>query len=142
MPRRQKAWLAVRIPITGLPAATYRRMVFNVLTHNRDDHAKNFAFRMSDAGDWQLAPAYDLMFTPGPGGEHTMTVAGEGRAPGRAHLLQLAPDAGIEIRDAESIADEVASAVARWREHAREADVGSESVGTVEKAVEGCLARL
>ena len=39
----------------------FRRMVFNVLTHNRDDHVKNFAFRMTDEGNWELAPAYEVL---------------------------------------------------------------------------------
>ncbi len=113
----------------------YRRMVFNVLAHNRDDHVKNFAFRMTDEGVWELAPAYDLVFAAGPGGEHTMTVAGEGRAPARRHLLQLAAPAGIPERDAESILDEVASAVARWRTHAREAGVSPKTAKVVETAL-------
>ncbi len=120
----------------------YRRMVFNVLAHNRDDHVKNFAFRMSGDGDWQLAPAYDLVFSPGPGGEHSMTVAGEGRSPARRHLLSLAEPAGIARRSAEAIYDEVAAAAARWPAHARRAGVGTRSAGAVEQAIEACLARL
>lgn len=120
----------------------YRRMVFNVLTHNRDDHVKNFAFRMADEGGWELAPAYDLVFAGGPGGEHTMTVAGEGRAPARRHLLQLAAPAGIATRDAESILDEVAAAAVRWRAHAHQAGVTAKSAKLVEKAIGECLARL
>ena len=120
----------------------YRRMVFNVLTHNRDDHVKNFAFRLNDEGVWELAPAYDLVFAPGPGGEHTMTVAGEGRAPARSHLLQLAGPAGIPSLDAEAILQEVASAAARWRAHARQAGVGGKTAKVVGSAIEKCLARL
>jgi serine/threonine-protein kinase HipA len=122
--------------------ACYRLMVFNVLAHNRDDHVKNFAFRLNEEDEWELAPAYDLVLSPGPGGEHTMTVAGEGRAPGRSHLLQAASEAGISSRDAEPILDAVASAVERWSVHARGAAVGKESTRMVEKAVEECLARL
>jgi serine/threonine-protein kinase HipA len=120
----------------------YRRMVFNVLTHNRDDHVKNFAFRMTDEGVWELAPAYDLVFSPGPGGEHTMTVAGEGRAPARRHLLQLAAPAGISDREAESILDRVAAAAAHWPAHARQAGVRPKSAKLVENAITVCLARL
>lgn len=83
-----------------------------------------------------------LVFAAGPGGEHTMTVAGEGRAPARRHLLQLAAPAGVSGRDAESILDQVASAVARWRAHARQAGVGTKSAREVEKAIGECLARL
>lgn len=120
----------------------YRRMVFNVLTHNRDDHVKNFAFRMADDGGWELAPAYDLVFSEGPGGEHTMTVAGEGRAPARRHLLQLAAPAGISGSDAESILDGVAAAAARWRVFARQTGVSPKSAKLIEKAIGECLARL
>jgi serine/threonine-protein kinase HipA len=118
----------------------YRRMVFNVLTHNRDDHVKNFAFRLSDEGEWELAPAYDLVFAPGPGGEHSMTVAGEGRSPTRSHMLQLAESIVIAKGDAESIIDEVASAVGRWQTHASQADVGRQSIRTIGEALEECLA--
>ena len=44
----------------------FRRMVFNVLTHNRDDHIKNCAFLMDHLGTWRLSPAYDLSFSDGP----------------------------------------------------------------------------
>jgi serine/threonine-protein kinase HipA len=120
----------------------YRRMVFNVLAHNRDDHVKNFAFRMTDAGEWELAPAYDLVFSPGPGGEHTMTVAGEGRAPARRHLLRLAALARISDREAESILDGVAAAVTRWPVHARQTGVTTRSIKVVEKAIGQCIAAL
>jgi serine/threonine-protein kinase HipA len=120
----------------------YRRMTFNVLAHNRDDHVKNFAFRMTAEGGWELAPAYDLVFAPGPGGEHTMTIAGEGRTPARSHLLKLADLAGIAGQDAQEILDEVASAVASWRGHASQAGVGARSAKAIEKAIKECLARL
>ncbi|HET6428892.1 MAG TPA: type II toxin-antitoxin system HipA family toxin [Phycisphaerae bacterium] len=102
----------------------FRRMVFNVLGHNRDDHVKNFAFLLDDAtGDWTLTPAYDLLYTPGPGGEHTMTVAGEGRSPGRSHMLRLAEQADVSKREAAAIIDEVQAAVSRWTDHAAQAGV-------------------
>jgi serine/threonine-protein kinase HipA len=68
----------------------FRQMVFNVACHNRDDHVKNFAFLMGPDGDWTLSPAYDLTHSAGPGGEHTMTVLGEGRSPGPDRCLALA----------------------------------------------------
>ncbi|MCY2931293.1 MAG: type II toxin-antitoxin system HipA family toxin [Planctomycetota bacterium] len=102
----------------------FRRMAFNVLAHNRDDHVKNFAFLLNDlTGDWTLSPAYDLLYTPGPGGEHTMTLAGEGKNPGRPHMLALAEQAGLSRRDAAAILDEVRASVARWPNHARLAGV-------------------
>lgn len=121
---------------------SYRRMVFNVLAHNRDDHVKNFAFRMTAEGGWELAPAYDLVFALGPGGEHTMTIAGEGRAPASSHLLKLAELSGISDRDAQAILDEVTSAVEHWRDHARLTGVSARTARTIEKAIKECLARL
>lgn len=78
----------------------FGRCVFNVLTHNRDDHAKNFAFCMDAQGRWKLSPAFDLCFSHGPGGQHTTSVAGEGTAPGREQLLQVARRGGVKEKDA------------------------------------------
>jgi len=112
----------------------FRYMVFNVLTHNRDDHVKNFAFILDDriagtgspqGGDWSLSPAYDLLFTHGPGGEHSMTVAGEGRSPTRQHMLRVAERADLSTREADAIIVEVQDAVARWPDHASAAGVGT-----------------
>ncbi len=51
----------------------FRLMLFNIAAHNRDDHSKNFAFTLDDTtGEWAFAPAYDLTYSPGPGGEHTI----------------------------------------------------------------------
>ncbi len=87
----------------------FSRCVFNVLTHNRDDHAKNFAYRMDREGRWRLTPAFDLNFSFGPGGQHSTSVAGEGAAPGREQLLQVARRAGVKINDALDCID-------HWRE--------------------------
>jgi serine/threonine-protein kinase HipA len=118
----------------------FRRMAFNVLAHNRDDHVKNFAFIMGDktgstgsrqAGDWALTPAYDLLFTPGPGGEHTMTIAGEGRNPTRPHMLKLAEQADVSRREADAIIAEVQAAVARWPDHAANAGVSKATANQI-----------
>ncbi len=102
----------------------FRQAVFNVATHNRDDHVKNFAFRLdSETGEWSLTPAYDLTFAEGPGGEHTMTVAGEGRRPGPEHLHRLADRSSISAVDAKAVLDEVRAAVARWDDLAAQTGV-------------------
>jgi len=104
--------------------AVYRRMVFNVATHNRDDHVKNFAFRLHEAtGEWSLAPAYDLTFAPGPGGEHSMTLAGEGRDPGHEQFGRLAKQHSIGTKTAMDVVDEVRAAVAGWNGFADQAKV-------------------
>jgi serine/threonine-protein kinase HipA len=87
----------------------FHRCVFNVLAHNRDDHAKNFAFRMNAEGRWKLSPAFDLSFSHGPGGQHSTSVAGEGAAPNRRHLLQVARRGGLKEKDA-------LAGIAHWQE--------------------------
>jgi serine/threonine-protein kinase HipA len=110
----------------------FRLMVFNIAAHNRDDHAKNFAFMLDgDTGEWSLTPAYDLTCSPGPGGEHTMTVAGEGKRPTREHCLQLAGQTGIDHREGASIFDEINSAIADWRKFADQACCARKITATV-----------
>lgn len=95
----------------------FRLACFNVLARNRDDHAKNISFLLDDAtGHWTLAPAYDLTFSSGPGGEQSMTVMGEGRSPGPEQLRALARK--HDLKNAEAILDEVMGAVAQWHHHA------------------------
>lgn len=102
----------------------FRRAVFNVAAHNRDDHVKNFAFLLDDeTGEWSLSPAYDLTFSAGPGGEHSMTIAGEGRRPGPKNLLLLAARSGIAPREAAAILEEVHAAVDRFGSYADEVGV-------------------
>jgi serine/threonine-protein kinase HipA len=84
----------------------FERCVLNVLLHNRDDHSRNFAFRLDAQGYWKLAPVFDLTFSDGPGGEHSTSVLGHGHGVTRAHLLELAKRCGV----AQSAA---ASAIAR-----------------------------
>jgi len=76
-------------------AMAFERAVFNVAFHNRDDHPKNFAYLMSQAGHWRLAPAYDVTFCEGPGGYHQMDVMGEALAISRAQMLRLANEAEV-----------------------------------------------
>lgn len=99
----------------------FRRACFNVFAHNRDDHSRNFAFLMDEAGAWRPSPAYDLTFAQGPGGEHTMLVAGEGRAPGASHLTALA--ARVDLKNSAEIIREVRAAIHRFKRFADRAGV-------------------
>ena len=80
---------------------------FNVLMNNRDDHAKNLSFLRETDGRWLLAPPYDLTYCPGYQGEHFMDVAGEGKAPARAHVLAAAAKAGLSANVAGRALDEM-----------------------------------
>lgn len=105
----------------------YRRAVFNVLAHNRDDHVKNHAFVRALNGGWRLSPAYDLTHSHGVNGQHNMTVAGSG-LPGVKELLTLADGAGLKAKDAKHIIDSVRSAIGDWPEFAAKAGVTEASV--------------
>ena len=75
----------------------YRRMCFNVYAHNRDDHAKNFSFLYEEEKKgWRLSPAYDLTYSTTYYGEHTTTVAGNGRNPSEKELIEVGAGAGLE----------------------------------------------
>ena len=104
---------------------------FNVLAHNRDDHAKNFSFLLTDRHEWAFAPAYDLTFSYGPGGEQSTMVMGEGRRPDAGHLLALGKKHAL--KKAPKILERVREAVARWRVHAKEAGVSARSAAAIEK---------
>lgn len=103
-----------------------RLAAFNVFSHNRDDHSKNFSFLMNAKGEWQLAPAYDLTFSHSSYGFHSTLVAGESQNPNERHLLKLANHFGL--KDGELIINEVRSAIAEWSNIAREYDI---SPGTI-----------
>jgi len=89
----------------------YARCVFNVLFHNRDDHPKNFAWRLGQDRRWRLAPAFDLTFSDGPSGQHHMDVCGEGMAVSLSHLLRLSAEGGVPPKTASNI-------IKRMLEHA------------------------
>lgn len=96
----------------------FERCVFNVLMHNRDDHGRNFAFLMDAQGLWKLAPAFDLTFSDGPGGEHATSVAGVGTNIMRNHLLKVAKLGGIETRQANACIDRWVGVVRSLADHA------------------------
>lgn len=86
----------------------YARAVFNVLFHNRDDHPKNFAWRLGQDRRWRLAPAFDLTFSEGPMGQHHMDVCGQAHAVERSDLLRLAAEGGVTTAAAEATIDRMA----------------------------------
>lgn len=117
-----KATLAITHSMADVEQA-FRRMVFNVLARNRDDHVRQHAYLMDLRGDWRLAPAFDLTFSNGPGGEHYMAVLGEGRTITREHVETLAKSHGIPTKRVAAIIDDVRAALADWASHASDAGV-------------------
>ncbi|MCC6218556.1 MAG: type II toxin-antitoxin system HipA family toxin [Aquabacterium sp.] len=113
------------LPYEDLEEA-FRRMVFNVMARNCDDHTKNFAFLLRQGSQrWELAPAYDVTFAHNPKGEwthqHLMSVNGKFKGFDVADLLAEADRFGVGT--AKRVIEEVRAAVLRWPEFAQQADL-------------------
>ena len=90
----------------------FRRMCFNVFAHNRDDHSKNFTYLYDESADsWRLSPAYDLTYSNTYYGEHTTTVDGKGRNPGKKELLAVGTMAGMKKELCVDIITEIKSCI-------------------------------
>ena len=111
-----------------------RRMFFNVVAHNRDDHAKQHAFIMDSRGVWRLAPAYDLTFAGGPGGEHYLAVAGYGKDITKKRLLNVAEEQIGALRSAAALA-RVVDAVGNFGMIAKRFDVSKRTSREIESAI-------
>jgi len=105
----------------------FRRMVFNILARNQDDHVKNIAFLMDKDGTWTLAPAFDITYSYNPAGSwtssHQMTLNGKRDSFSMDDFKACAESASLKRGRAESIVDEVRSVVERWLEYAERANV-------------------
>jgi serine/threonine-protein kinase HipA len=123
-------------------AKAFRRVVFNVAFNNRDDHVKNFAYCLDKQRQWKLAPAYDLTFNEGPGGEHQMDVCGEARAPGRAELLRLADEAAVPVAEARGVIDLIASVASNLKVRLADHPIRKLRQREVVRVVEANLVRL
>jgi serine/threonine-protein kinase HipA len=116
----------------------FRRMVFNILANNTDDHHKNFTFIMNRQGTWRLSPAYDMTYIFDTGGylpnkEHCLMIGGKLRDITHEDIIAFAGDTGI--RAPESIIRKVAAAVASFRQLAEKNIVKSEWIGRIESCL-------
>lgn len=103
----------------------FRRMVFNVLAMNCDDHTKNFSFRLKKGGKWELAPAYDVCHAYKPGNrwvsQHALSINGKRTGITRNDLLSVGES--IKSKKAETIIDEISYTLRRWKQFADEVSV-------------------
>ena len=113
----------------------FRNAIFNVLSHNRDDHAKNFSFLMDVQGNWTVSPAYDLTFSSGPSGEHSTMIIGEGKNPTKEHLLKLASICNITKDKALEIINQVLTATEKWNAFANNAGVSKLQTKNIAEAL-------
>ena len=118
----------------GLPMAQlleqYRRMVFNVIARNQDDHVKNIAFLMDRAGQWSLSPAFDITWAYNPGGAwtgtHQMSINGKRDDITLDDFAECAGAASINARRARDIIEQVRDAVRQWPTFADDAKVDAQ----------------
>ncbi len=135
----EQAILVIRQLGLGIDAVEemFRRMCFNIIARNQDDHVKNIAFLMDKAGRWSLAPAYDVVYAYNPSGRwtgrHQMTLQGKRDGFTLEDFKACAETAGMKRGRYKAILAEVHEAVARWEEFAESAGVTSEQTKAIGK---------
>ncbi|MDR6990953.1 type II toxin-antitoxin system HipA family toxin [Luteimonas sp. 3794] len=133
----EQAFLVIRQ--LGLPMAAieqqFRRMLFNVVARNQDDHVKNIAFLMDKQGQWSLAPAFDVSYSYNPGGDwtatHQMRVNGKRDGFTLEDFKAVAAVAGLKRGRDRKMLDDVLAAVAQWPTFAGRAGVEEGQVGQI-----------
>jgi len=115
----------------------FRRMVFNVMSRNCDDHTKNFAFVLKKSGQWELAPAYDLCHAYKPGhqwvSQHILSVNGKRKGINKNDLLLIGNS--IKCKQAAIIIEEIESTVMNWKKYANQVGVSDNLTDAIEKTI-------
>ncbi len=113
----------------------FRRMVFNVVARNQDDHTKNISFLMDRQGRWSLSPAYDMSWAYNPSGawtsKHQMSINGKWDDLTRGDLLAFANN--VNIKQANSIIDQVVEAVSDWPQLAKNYGIPNRIIENIDK---------
>lgn len=103
----------------------FRRMVFNVIARNCDDHTKNFAFLLKQGGRWELAPAYDLCHAYRPGSlwvsQHALSINGKRNEIAKSDLLKIGDS--IRCKKAAEIVDQIHDTIHQWTHYADDVEV-------------------
>ena len=115
----------------------FRRMIFNILSFNRDDHSKNFSFMLNKAGQWTLSPAYDLVYSQGMAGWHTLDISGS-QHPSRKDVIELASKHGIKAGKANQIIDQVREALLDWPKLVEQYQIDPKLSRQIEQARQQC----
>ena len=113
----------------------YKRMVFNIVARNQDDHTKNIAFLMDRQGEWSLSPAFDMThsYKPGEGWTqtHQMSINGKRDHFTRQDLIKVAET--NDLKNPDNVIHEVMEAVAQWPKFASEAGVSKQKIAAISK---------
>jgi serine/threonine-protein kinase HipA len=136
----EQALLAIRrlkLPMAAVEEQ-FRRMVFNIVSRNQDDHVKNIAFLMNQGGEWSLAPAFDVTYSYNPSGSwtatHQMTLNGKRDGFTVADFEACAKSALMKRGRAAAILAEVQAAVKQWPEFATRALLDDERCDKIRKS--------
>jgi serine/threonine-protein kinase HipA len=117
----------------------FRRMAFNIVARNQDDHVKNIAFLMDKAGRWSLSPAFDITWAYNPTGDwtsrHQMSMNGKRDAFERGDFEAFVDTTALSRGRTRDILDEVIATVRRWPEFAAEARVGDRWVDEIRRTL-------
>lgn len=114
----------------------FRRAIFNLFAANQDDHSKNWGFLQEDDGNWQLAPFYDVTFSPHPFNEHATAYAGYGKAPPLKVMQKLAASAGFaNWKEAQQCIQEVVEAIGNFSFLAKQQTISKTTVLAIENTL-------
>ena len=136
-------WVCRKMRLSELDSEeVFRRMVFNILANNTDDHNKNFSFLMDEQGRWTLSPAYDMTYIFNTGGflpetRHCLMIRGKYDGITMEDMMELAAENGI--RKAENIIREVGNAILEFRALAKQNGVKEQWISAVENTLNGNL---
>jgi serine/threonine-protein kinase HipA len=115
----------------------YRRMVFNVIARNLDDHTKNISFIMDKTGKWQLAPAYDLTYSYNPASkwvsQHNLSINGKTRDITKEDLLSVGKE--MSVKQSNAIIETTKMIVAQWPKYAKKAGVAAKQISAIGKTL-------
>lgn len=115
----------------------FRRMVFNVMATNYDDHTKNFSFRLKQNGKWELSPAYDVCYSYDPKNiwvsQHSLSINGKHTRIIKSDLMTIAST--NNIKKGEGIIEEIKETVCNWSKYADQVKVSAELKGSITKTL-------
>jgi len=116
-------------------AQLFKRMLFNIIAGNRDDHTKNFSFMMSGSGEWKNTPAYDLTFNKGINGWHSLGINGQGRDITFDCLRPLIKIASLKKTAVIQMIDEVCDSLICWEYDARQFNIPNTQILEIKKHI-------
>jgi len=119
----------------------FRRAMFNLFSCNQDDHSKNWAFLQEDSGEWDLAPFYDITFSPHPFNEHATSFAGFGKNPPLKAIQKLASAAGYaNWKQVQVVISEIAEIILNFKDTAKALDVNKKTISLIEQQLDNTYA--